>query len=92
MAPDPVYLSSRREALAAFLTWFVAMLWTVGVSCTYGYGRDPATLTYVLGFPDWVFYGVVLPWCVCFLLSYGFSAVWVKDEDLGSDQDEGLED
>src|SRR5262245_44163658 len=62
---DPVLISSRREALLVFLIWLLAAGYSIGVCYAWGYGRDAATLTYVLGFPDWVFWGVVVPWSAC---------------------------
>ena len=53
-----------------FGIWLVACVYTVGVCYRFGYGRDVATLTYVLGFPDWIFWGVVVPWTVCTVLCF----------------------
>jgi hypothetical protein len=48
-------------------------------------GRGPERVKFVLGFPDWIFYGVALPWWVCTVISLAFGAFVVKDEDLGAD-------
>ena len=50
--------------------------------------RDAATLTYVLGFPDWVFWGIVVPWMTCTLLSFVLSGYVITDEELGDEQAE----
>jgi hypothetical protein len=42
--------------------WLAAMSYTVGYSVWRGYGRDWETVTFVLGFPDWVFWGIITPW------------------------------
>ena len=66
MMPDtemPILKSAKRETLATLLIWFVTMIYiwfvtmiySVGCCCVYGYGRDPESLTFVFGFPDWVF-------------------------------------
>ena len=58
MMPDtemPILKSAKCEALATLLIWFVTMIYSVGFCCVYGYGRDPESLTFVFGFPDWVF-------------------------------------
>ncbi len=85
---NPALASSRREALIAFGIWLLACVYSIGVCYRWGYGRDAATLTYVLGFPDWVFWGVVVPWTVCtglcFVMAYGI----IQDEDLGEEQAE----
>jgi len=80
--------SARREALLVFAIWIGACLWVLSVSFQYGYERDAATLTYVLGFPDWVFWGVVVPWSVCTLLCFVLASFVIRDEDLGEEQAE----
>ena len=42
----------------------------------------------VLGFPDWVFWGVVVPWGVCLTYSVWFCFVTMADDDLGQDPEE----
>jgi hypothetical protein len=85
---DPVVRSARREALAVLLIWLAAMAYTVGYCAKYGYGRRLEELTYVLGFPDWVFWGVITPWLVCVAICYAFSYLFMTDEDLGAEVDE----
>jgi hypothetical protein len=80
---DPVVRSARREALVVLLIWLAAMVYTVGYCYVYGYDRPPETLTYILGFPDWVVWGILAPWAVCLLLSYWFGYVFVRDTALG---------
>lgn len=48
-------------------------------------GRGPERIKFVLGFPDWIFWGVALPWWVCTAFSLWFGAFIVRDEDLGAD-------
>ena len=54
--------------------------------------RDPASLTYPLGLgiPDWVFYGIALPWAVCVLLSFWYGLFYFSEDDLseGAMEDE----
>ena len=85
---DPVLTSSRREAWLVFLIWLVACCYTVGFSYRYGYERDADTLTYVLGFPDWVFWGVITPWSVCTLLCFVMAQFVITDDDLGEEREE----
>jgi Protein of unknown function (DUF997) len=85
---DPVLTSARREALLVFAIWLTACIYSVGTCYRWGYDRDAATLTYVLGFPDWVFWGVVTPWTVCTLLCFVLSYFVIRDEDLGEEQAE----
>jgi len=79
---DPLLKSARREMLAAATVWAIALSYTVGVCVSFGYGRDPQTLTYVLGFPDWVFWGIIVPWAACTLIAGWFAFGFMKDENL----------
>lgn len=82
---DPVLRSARREAIAVLLTWVAALTYTVTYCYLHGYGRSLGSLTFVLGFPDWVFWGIVVPWLLCCLLSTWFAFRFIRDEDLGED-------
>ena len=82
---DPVLRSARREALVVFAAWLAAMTYTVTYCYLHGYNRTQESLTFVLGFPDWVFWGIVVPWSVCVLFSFWFGATFMKDEDLGEE-------
>ena len=68
------------------------MVYTVTYCYLFGYNRSLESLTFVLGFPDWVFWGVVVPWLVCVVFSWLFAFVLVKDVDLGVDPDEPTEE
>ncbi len=87
-AEDPVLTSARREALLAFGIWLAACVYSVGFCYRFGYGRDVDSLTYVLGFPDWVFWGVVVPWTACTVLCLVMSRFVIRDEELGEEQAE----
>lgn len=82
---DPVLQSSRREAIVVCIAWLSAMLYTVTYCYRFGYGREVADLKFVLGFPDWIFWGIVTPWTVCIAFSFLFGALCMRDEDLGED-------
>lgn len=79
---DPIVRSSRREAIVALLTWLAAMIYTVGYCTWYGYGGKAAELKFVLGFPDWVFWGVIVPWTVFTIVSTVYAFAFMTDESL----------
>ena len=90
---DPVLRSSRREALVVFITWLCALTYTVSYCYVFGYDRPVSDLKFVrlfwgIAFPDWVFWGIVCPWAVCFVISGWFSYVFVEDADLGEELEE----
>jgi hypothetical protein len=91
-SPDPVLQSAWREALIVFGIWGAALVWCVTYAALYGYNRTTADLTFVLGFPDWIFWGVVVPWVSCVVVSAIVSQVLMRDEDLGIDPEEAMKE
>ena len=89
---DPVLRSGRREALVVLVIWLTAMAYTVTYGQLYGYGRTVEDLTFVFGFPDWVFWGIVVPWLTCLAVSWWFAYVFMTDESLGEDQHDSSEE
>ena len=77
-----------RLAGILLLLWVVAMTWSISWCYRHGYHRDPATLTFVWGIPDWVFWGIVLPWAICVGLSWLFARFFVRAEELGAEREE----
>ena len=82
---DPLVHSSFREALLVSGIWLAAMVWSISVCHLMGYNRSAGELKLVLGFPDWVFWGIVVPWITCTVVSCVFGAFYVRDGDLGTD-------
>jgi hypothetical protein len=82
---DPVLRGARREAWVVLIISVAALIYTLVYCSLFGYGRAAASVTFVLGFPDWIFWGVILPWAVCLVLSCGFALWYMRDEDLGDD-------
>jgi len=78
----PLLKAARREALIAFSMWLTATAYSVAYCCTFGYGRKAESLTYVLGFPDWVFWGLVLPWGIFTVAASVFAMCFMTDQDL----------
>lgn len=89
---DAVVKAARREASLALGTWLVAMLYTVTYCYTYGYNRPVESLTFVLWFPDWVFWGIVVPWGICIAFSTVFAWRIMGDESLGEEVGDGVAD
>ena len=73
---------ARREALAALSVFAAALTYTVVYCTRHGYDRPVESLTFVLGFPDWVFWGILVPWGVCTALSCVMSFAVMADHDL----------
>lgn len=79
---DPVYLHARREAVVIMIVWGVCLLWTVGTYALLG-NRPAEEVRTIWGFPDWVFWSVVVPWLVVDLFTVWFCFVYIHDDDLG---------
>jgi hypothetical protein len=84
-AEDPVLIGARREALIVLATWTIAMTYCLVYCARHAYGRPIEDLKYIGGFPDWVFWGIIVPWVACILFSWIFASIWMRDEDLGED-------
>ena len=78
----PLLKSARREALAAFGIWLAATIYSISYCYACGYRRAPESLTFVLGFPDWVFWGIVVPWGLCTIVASLFAFFFMTDEVL----------
>lgn len=70
--------------LIAFCLW---LCWTVGVSWRLGYQTNSAKLDLVFGFPNWVFWGVLVPWFTATAFSVLFALRWIRDDELGETAD-----
>ena len=94
--------NARRESLLVAGIVLVALIWTVGYCSLRGYqhpadswlvtsglavNRTSEDLTTILGIPDWVFVGVVLPWIVCTIITIALSLRGLADDDLGAEQE-----
>ncbi len=88
---DPLVHSSLREAMIVSSIWFSAMVWSITVCWTMGYGRTKDGLKLVFGFPDWIFWGIVVPWLTCTAVSWIFGAWFVRDGELGRDVEDADE-
>jgi hypothetical protein len=87
---DPVFKNASREAKAALLLFAGSFVWVLGVAAWKGYGRKD--VEFIWGFPDWVFWGIALPWLAGLLASLAFGLKFMKDDDLGPEKREGVDD
>lgn len=95
-----IVTTSRREAIVALLIFVCATAYSAGY-CTWKgyYGSTTEELTFVFGFPAWVFWGVIVPWSACTVVSWWYAFVFMTDEDLeepaaaptGDSETEGVE-
>ena len=89
MASSAKYL---KEVAVAVLLWFIAGVWTIGVSYWLGYKQPVHS---VAGIPNWILWGVLIPWVIFFAAHSWYSLVFLRDDDefvSESDVEEGTED
>lgn len=67
------YLKSKKEFKKGVIVTAIFILFSTIVSYFLGYKRSFAEIKYILGFPDWVFYGVLLPWIAIVLYTIFFA-------------------
>lgn len=95
---------ARREAIIVLLVWAAAMTWTVGYCYLRGYEHDadswlvrsglaiprtPDNFTEIAGLPDWVAFGILLPWLICTAFTAFFCVAIMTDDELGGEAEEG---
>lgn len=80
---DTLVRRARVEAALALGLWLLAMVYSISYCYVYGYGRAADSLSFVLWFPDWVFWGIVAPWGLCILVSTVFAFCIMGNEPLG---------
>ncbi len=88
---NSVYLNSLRETYLILATWVIFAAWVIGYSMSYGYNNSPETFSTVGGIPEWIFWGIGLPWVLAVVVTIGFAVFIVKDDPLDeSDKTTGV--
>ena len=72
---------SRRELWLILLAWLGCALWVISYCSTNGYDLAPEEVATVLGFPDWVFWGVVTPWMIANAFTFWFCLRALKNDE-----------
>lgn len=89
---DPRYRVAHRELLLALAYWLVFTVVVTGTAWILGGGKEASELTFVLGFPAWFFWSVLVS-CAAFsivpyfIVKYGFT-----DIPLSADGDRDAEE
>jgi len=82
-----VFRNALREARWALSVWLVFLAWVIGYSWLRGYNATPepdsALPGTILGMPEWVFWGLALPWVLATALTILFGVFILRDDDLG---------
>jgi hypothetical protein len=82
---------AKREGLLLMAVWALALAWSVGYSRFFGYSDKVEDVGLIFGVPEWVIWGIAVPWLVCFLFTVWFCFFFMADDDLGKDPEETSE-
>lgn len=90
---DPTIRTARREAIFVLSLVAIALIYSSTTCYLMGYGAEGRELRFVelgwgVAFPDWIFWGVIVPWGVCFVLGTIFAFGWMQDMELGEELEE----
>ena len=80
--------TSAREGIVSMAVAILLLAISGAVTAAWGYDRPAESIRYILGIPDWIFWGVLLPWAAATAFTGWFALRYMKDEDLGSERDE----
>lgn len=65
------------------LTWLAACIYTCGYAFFFGYGKEYPRL--IWGIPEWIVWGIGVPWFACLAVTVWLSLWGIRDEDLGEE-------
>ncbi len=94
--------NAYRDLIVCLAAWLVTLIWTLSVYYLLGYRypadhwlvrdgwvRPPdAPIGVILGVPDWVFHGIVIPWVASTVFTVVYVLFFMADDDLGTDPEE----
>jgi hypothetical protein len=72
------YHRTLKEAVVAMMLWLGAGIWVVSVSYWLGYQRPVHSIG---GIPNWVVWGVLLPWVTLFVVHSWYSLFYMRADD-----------
>jgi len=76
---DLEYRSALREAGVILGVFVVALVYTI--TFCYGFGHDVESIHLYWGIPDWVLWGIMVPWMACALFTGWFCFRFMKEDD-----------
>jgi uncharacterized membrane protein YidH (DUF202 family) len=88
---DPVVRHAYREATVVLAVWLVGIGWTVGYCAITGYNVPPEQIRITLGMPNWVFWGILVPWVLVILFTIWFGLFYIADDELAPGQGESYQ-
>lgn len=75
------YLKSLREFKVSIIIGGLFIIMSSVISYFMGYSRNPEEIKLILGFPDWIMLGVLLPWVLIVLFTVFYSMALMKGDE-----------
>ena len=72
---------SRRELWLILMARLGFAIWVISYFSINGDNLSPEEVSTVLGFPNWVFRGVVLPWMIANIFTFWFCLRFLKNDE-----------
>ncbi|MEC5127429.1 DUF997 family protein [Verrucomicrobiales bacterium BCK34] len=76
------FRQSRKELYFMVASWVVFAGWTISYVGLKGGAKEGEALRLVWGMPEWVVYGILIPWIFGLGLTVWFALRFMKDTDL----------
>jgi hypothetical protein len=82
---EPSYRRTLKEAVVALLLWLGAGIWVLSVSYWLGYRRPVHSIG---GIPNWVLWGVLVPWVTLFFVHSWYSLFFLRADDADDEPED----
>ncbi len=79
------FRQAQRELRFQLTTWAVFAAWVTGWCGANAFDARSADVTTTLGMPDWVLWGIAVPWVIAFAVTVWFATRVMQDTELVDD-------
>ena len=72
---------ARREFVYILIAWTAFMAWVIGYAKWNAYPADPSAIRLVFGLPEWVLWGIAVPWITATTFTVWFALRVLQDHE-----------
>lgn len=72
-------IEARRELIYIMIAWIAFMVWVIGYAKLHAYPKDPSQIRLMVGLPEWVLWGVAVPWIAATGFTVWFALAVMRD-------------
>ena len=76
------FRQSRKELWFMLVSWAVFLIWTLSYNSTHAFDMEKSGIDPIIGMPQWVFFGILVPWVAALVLTICFAMFFMKDTEL----------